>query len=105
MNCILSAVALVYTIRTGTLSLIWAGLAVLVHSLGYLGAQAWSLFFLGAGGQVLIELAVRGLVPAYRRDLPSTFILAAVLVGLGTSPLGVGPAADPGRYRRRNCAA
>ena len=62
---------------------IWAGVVWLASSLGYLDGQAWSLFFFGAGVLVLIELAIRLLVPAHRRDLLGTLIWAAVLFWLG----------------------
>lgn len=62
---------------------IWAGVVWLASSLGYFDGQAWSLFFFGAGVLVLIELAIRLLVPAHRRDLLGTLIWAAVLFWLG----------------------
>lgn len=62
---------------------IWAGVVWLASSFGYLDGQAWSLFFFGAGMLVLIELAIRLLVPAHRRDLLGTLIWAAVLFWLG----------------------
>lgn len=68
---------------------IWAGLVMLTNGLGYLDGQAWSLFFLGAGGLVLIELAIRLVVPVHRKDLLGTFVLAAVLLALGTGTLGL----------------
>ena len=47
---------------------IWAGLVVFLHiNLGYSEEQGWSLFFLGAGVLVVIELAIRLLVPAHHR--------------------------------------
>lgn len=67
----------------------WAGLVMLANGLGYLDGQAWSLFFLGAGGLVFIKLAIRLVVPVHRRDLLGTFILAAVLLALGTGTLGL----------------
>jgi len=72
---------------------IWAGVVVfLAINLGYSEEQGWSLFFLGAGILVLIELAVRLLVPAHHRDLFGTLIWAGVLIGLGTGGWGlIGP--------------
>ena len=62
---------------------IWAGLVILTNNLGYIDGDGWSLFFRGAGALVLIELAIRVLVPAYRRDLLGTLILAGFLLWLG----------------------
>lgn len=72
---------------------IWAGLVIfLTLNLGYSAEQGWSLFFLGAGVLVLIELAVRLLVPAHHRDLFGTLIWAGILFGLGTGNWGlIGP--------------
>jgi hypothetical protein len=62
---------------------IWAGLVWLSSSLGVLPEQAWSLFFLGAGALALIELAIRLLVPAHRRDLIGKLIWAGAMFCLG----------------------
>ncbi len=71
-------------------SFIWAGVVVfLAMSFAYPEEQGWSLFFLGAGSLVLIELAVRLLAPAYRRDLFGTLIWAGILFGLGTGGWGL----------------
>jgi hypothetical protein len=65
------------------LAFMWAGLVWLASSLGYLPEQAWSLFFFGAGTLALIELAIRLLVPAHRRDLLGTLIWAGAMFCLG----------------------
>jgi hypothetical protein len=65
------------------IAFVWAGLVWLASSLGYLPEQAWSLFFLGAGILTLIELAIRLLVPAHRRDLLGTLIWAGAMFLLG----------------------
>jgi hypothetical protein len=65
------------------IAFIWAGLVWLASSLGYLPERAWSLFFLGAGILALIELAIRLLVPARRRDLLGTLIWAGAMFCLG----------------------
>jgi hypothetical protein len=62
---------------------IWAGMVWFASSLGYLDGQAWPLFFFGAGVLVLIELGIRLLVPAHRRDLLGTLIWVGVLFWLG----------------------
>jgi hypothetical protein len=62
---------------------IWAGAVWLASSFGYIEEQAWSLFFLGAGALVLVELAIRLLVPAHRRDLLGTLIWAGAMFCLG----------------------
>jgi hypothetical protein len=65
------------------IAFIWAGLVWLASSLGYLSEEAWSLFFLGAGALALVELAIRLLVPAHRRDLLGTLIWAGAMFFLG----------------------
>jgi hypothetical protein len=49
--------------------------------------DAWSLIFLGAGLLVLLEAAIRLLVPAYRRPVAGTLILGVVLLGIGLGNL------------------
>jgi hypothetical protein len=46
-------------------------------------ADAWPVFFLGAGVILLIEVLVRLTVPEYRRPVMGTFILAIVFFGIG----------------------
>ena len=75
-------------------SFIWAGAVILAYNLGVpfvipTEAQAWSLFFLGAAAFVLIEVAVRLLVPAYRASVVGELIWAGILVALGTGSLAV----------------
>ncbi len=45
--------------------------------------SAWSLIFLGAGFILLAEVTVRLLVPAYRRPVLGTTVLAIILLGIG----------------------
>ena len=80
--------------------LIWAGLVMLASNLGFLDqlgfrfsdsafpfefpfADAWGLFFIGAGLILLVEIAIRMLIPTYRRPVMGTFILAIVFFGIG----------------------
>lgn len=79
--------------------LIWAGLVFMAENLGLLDqigfkgfniswdtpfdSKAWSIFFLGAGVIVLIEVAVRLIFPEYRRRLLGTIIWAGILFSLG----------------------
>jgi len=79
--------------------LVWAGLVFLASNLGLLGRfavggkgyesdaggrlGAWSLVLLGAGVIILIEVAIRIAVPAYRRPVTGSIILAAIFIGLG----------------------
>ena len=80
--------------------LIWAGVVLLADNLGMLenlkirtsdlpfyipffGSSAWSLFFVGAGVIVLIEIVIRLLVPTYRQHILGTLIWAIVLLGIG----------------------
>ena len=87
------------------LILIWAGLVLLADNLGYLdqvrsalamespawleqiGAGAWPLIFLGAGVILLFEVLIRLVVPAYRRSVTGTLILAIVFIGIGLGNL------------------
>lgn len=83
--------------------LIWAGVVLLLNQLGYLDAikdslsareaewtigfpgdfSVWSLIFLGAGVLLLFEVLLRVLIPAYRRSVTGTIILAFVFIGIG----------------------
>ncbi len=85
--------------------LIWAGLVLLGETTGLLkdltssltdipGLQFLSqisstvgLIFLGAAVIILIEIAVRLLVPAYRRPILGSFILAMIFLGVGLGNL------------------
>ena len=63
-----------------------AGLIFLVITLGLfpgLGYNAWSLVFLAAGIILLINAAIRVSVPAYRRPVTGTLILAFILLAIG----------------------
>ena len=79
--------------------LIWGGVVMLANNFGLLDqfrirasdlpfefdffAEAWALFFLGAGAILLIEVLIRLTVPDYRRPIMGTFILAVVFFGIG----------------------
>ncbi|HSG17127.1 MAG TPA: hypothetical protein VLE70_12510 [Anaerolineae bacterium] len=90
------------------LILIWAGVVLLAGNLGafdlmsefaerlpfgggadlpievdFFPMEAWSVFWLGAAAILLLEVAIRVLVPAYRRSVVGTLILAGVFIGLG----------------------
>ncbi|MFQ6101999.1 MAG: hypothetical protein ACE5OS_12310 [Anaerolineae bacterium] len=71
--------------------LIWAGVALLAGNMGLLANVAWldvwGLVFVGAGLIVLLEVAIRVLVPAYRRAVGGTLVLAAILLGIGLGNL------------------
>jgi hypothetical protein len=93
----------------GAVVLIWAGVVFLAGNIGLLGSitrfldglrirafdelpweipfirlEALSIFFIGAGVIVLVEIVVRLLVPAYRKGVMGSFIGAIVLFALGT---------------------
>lgn len=89
---------------TWALILIWAGVAFLAVNQGWLeklnlpeplfyrllprrleifDPGVWSLISLGAGVIVLLEAVVRLIVPAYRKHLGGSLIVAAVFIGLG----------------------
>jgi hypothetical protein len=81
--------------------LIWAGLVLLANNLGmlrtltlpfyrilperylWLNPRVWSIILIGAGVIVLIEVALRLLVPAFRRHIGVNLVLAAILAGAG----------------------
>ncbi len=65
---------------------IWAGLALLADNLGFLdnlNVDAWAIVTLGSGAIVLLEIAFRLLVPAYRQPLLGSLIFAVFLLGIG----------------------
>jgi hypothetical protein len=80
--------------------IIWAGLVLLADNMGMLAAirfadtpfpgfrflariEAWSLIFFGAGVIILVEAVIRYVMPAYRRGVWGTVILAFVFIGIG----------------------
>jgi hypothetical protein len=67
--------------------LIWAGVVLLAENLGFLTrfewVEAWGIIFVGAGLIVLLEVAVRLLVPSYRRGVGGTLFFAVMLLGIG----------------------
>lgn len=71
--------------------LIWAGLVLLAENLGLLARferlEAWAIILVGAGLILLLEVAVRLLMPAYRRAVTGTFILGLVLIAAGLGDL------------------
>lgn len=80
--------------------LIWVGIVLLAENLGYLEqlglrlnfaklpfevpfvGSSWSLIFLGIAVIVLIEIAIRLLIPDYRRPLMGNVIFLIVCIGL-----------------------
>ena len=83
---------------------IWAGVVLLAENLGYLswlhlrfsdlpagwrqfGTESWPLIFLGAGVLVLGEVVLRLIVPAFRRPIVGSAILAVILIGIGLGNL------------------
>ena len=72
------------------LILIWVGLVWLAHNMKWLwsgeGAEkAVALGFLGAGVIVLLGVALRLVVPAYRRPITGSLIFGVILLGIGLS--------------------
>lgn len=71
--------------------LIWAGLVLLADNLRLLARferlEAWAVILIGAGLILLLEVAVRVLVPAYRRAVTGTLILGLILIGAGLGDL------------------
>lgn len=95
------------------LILIWAGVVLLAENLGFLDTftdifggifrqepselpdipffplEAWSLFFFGLAVLLFLEVAIRLLVPAYRRPVLGTTILAIIFLGLSIGSWGL----------------
>ena len=71
--------------------LIWAGLVLLADNLRLLARferlEAWSIILIGAGLILLLEVAVRLLVPAYRRAVTGTLVFGLILIGVGLGEL------------------
>jgi len=68
------------------LILIWAGVALLLSNMGLVsvpGLEVWELIFIGAGVLILIEVLVRLLMPAYRKPVGGSLILAIIFLGIG----------------------
>ena len=91
----------------GAIILIWLGTVLLAGNLGildrieglldalhiqtwslpvavlpFVSARVWPIFFLGVGMILLVEMLVRLIVPAYRRQVLGTFIGALVFFAL-----------------------
>lgn len=66
---------------------IWAGLMFLANNLKLLNwfpfVEPWSLFFLGAGAILLLEVGFRLLIPAYRQPVILNVILGIVFLAIG----------------------
>ena len=71
--------------------IIWAGLMLLAESLNLLGwfpwLEPWSLFFLGAGAILLLEVGIRLLMPAYRQPVILSAILGIIFLFIGLGEL------------------
>lgn len=69
--------------------IVWAGLVLLASNFRLLDwvpfLETWSIFFLGAGAILLLEVGFRLLLPTYRQPVIGNAILAAVflVIGLG----------------------
>lgn len=73
------------------LILIWAGLVLLAQTNGlflrFERLGPWSLIFAGAGVILLLEAALRVLVPAYRRPVVGTVIFGIILLAISLGDL------------------
>lgn len=56
---------------------------ILPKELGMFDPAVWSLISLGAGVIILLEVLVRLLIPAFRRHVTGSLIVAAVFIGIG----------------------
>jgi hypothetical protein len=79
------------------LVLIWAGVVLLLETTGALAnirdnlnlekLEAWPVIALGAGVIFLVEIVIRLTMPAYRRPIVGSLILAVVLIGIGSEQI------------------
>jgi hypothetical protein len=70
--------------------LIWAGLVFLADNLNLLEdspLEGWSIFFVGAGVILLLEVVFRLVAPSYRQPVIGTIILAVIFLGIGLGEL------------------
>ena len=83
--------------------LVWAGLVFLADNLGILAAlrvrgadtpgffflrvEAWGIIFIGAGVLLLLEVAIRLLLPSFRRPVGGAVILGVIFLGIGLGNL------------------
>ncbi len=77
--------------------LIWAGIVLLLETSGTITTlrdnlniprlEAWPLIAIGAGLLLVLELFIRLSVPAYRRPVTGTMILAVILIGAGVQQI------------------
>jgi hypothetical protein len=77
--------------------LIWAGVVLLLGTTGTLAnirdnlnldkLEVWPVIALGAGVIILVEIAIRLMMPAYRRPVIGSMILAVILIGIGTEQI------------------
>jgi LiaF transmembrane domain len=75
------------------LILIWAGVALLLNNMGLVtvpGLEVWELIFIGAGVLILVEVLIRLLVPAYRKPVGGSLIIAIIFLGVGLQGLVTG---------------
>ncbi len=92
---------LIETLTWGAM-FIWAGLVYLAHNLGWLNIgfsrhmggifstfnpDLWGIILLGAGLIMLAGAIVRQFLPHYGRAGSGSFVLAAVLIGVGLSSM------------------
>ncbi len=77
--------------------LIWAGVVLLLQTTGALAnlrdslnvakLDAWPVIAFGAGVIILGEILIRLTVPAYRRPITGSLILAVILIGVGVEQI------------------
>jgi hypothetical protein len=77
--------------------LIWAGVVLLLETTGALTnlrdslnlekLEVWPVIVLGAGVLILGEIVIRLMVPAYRRPIVGSLILAVILIGIGAEQI------------------
>jgi hypothetical protein len=67
--------------------LIWAGVVWLASNLNMLNwipfFETWSIFFLGASGILFLEILFRMFMPAFRKPVAGSFVLAIIFLAIG----------------------
>lgn len=70
--------------------IIWGGLVLLAANFGLFEDSAlkgWAIFFLGAGGLLMLEALFRMMAPAYRQPVAGNFVLGAIFLAIGLGGL------------------
>ena len=71
---------------------IWGALVILAGTTGFSakfsGWNGWAVFFIGAGAIVLLETAIRLVIPEYRKEVLVGVIFGCILLAIGLGDWG-----------------